>query len=80
MVLCPGDLLVLRFLTLDGQPFGTYTVVSVHNDRLPPECYDEPTVWYYHHRMQKLHQVNVRTITDAVKSGDLEVVGVFSGT
>lgn len=78
--LAPGDLLILRFLKLDNQPCATYTVVSVYNDRLPPECYDEPTFWYYHPRTRKLNQMNVRTITDAVASGEIEIVDVLRTT
>ena len=77
MVLCPGDLLVLKWLKLDDQPTSSYLVICVHEDRFAPEFRLEPAFWYYHAQMQKVHQTPVRTITDAVANGELEIVDVL---
>ena len=77
MVLCPGDLLVLKWLTLDDQPTSSYLIICVHDDRFPPEFRVEPSFWYYHPVTQRVVQTPHRTITDAVERGELEVVDVF---
>jgi hypothetical protein len=76
LALAPGDLLVLRWLRLDGQPLSQYLVVCVDTGRFPPEYREERAFWYIHSQMQKLHQIPFSTIEHAVEAGDLEVINV----
>jgi hypothetical protein len=76
MHLTPGDLLVLRWLQLDGQPLSSYLVVCVDVGRFPPEYREERAFWYVHAQMQKLQHIPFSTIEGAVQRGELEVVDV----
>lgn len=69
MVLCPGDLLVLKWLVLEGQPMSSYLILCVQGE----------SFWYFHSQHQRVYETNFDVIETAMKNNELEVVSVFSG-
>lgn len=67
-MLAPGDLLVLRWLTLDRQPVRTYLIV----------CVDGESFWYFHPEMERVQETNFDVIESAMKNRELEIVEIVS--
>lgn len=70
--LCPGDLLVVRWATLPGQPIRTYFIIVVENS---PEGL---AVWYYVEGTEALRRSPVKSFIDAFYSADLDIIEVIS--
>lgn len=66
MELCPGDLLVLKWLSLDNQPTSSYLIISVQGE----------SFWYFHAQMERIQETNFDVIRDAVNNNELEIVEV----
>lgn len=69
-MLAPGDLLVLRWLTLNGQPVRTYLIVCVVGE----------SFWYFHSEMERVQETNFGVIEDAMKLKELEIVEIINAT
>lgn len=66
MHLAPGDLLVLRWLKLDGRPLSSYLII----------CVQDEAFWYFHAQMERVQETNFGVIMDAVRNDELEIVEV----
>lgn len=66
MKLAPGDLLVLKWLKLDGQPMSSYLII----------CVQDESFWYFHAQMERVQETNFEVIMEAVKNDELEIVEV----
>ena len=68
MKLAPGDLLILKWLTLDGQPTSSYLVICVIGE----------SFWYFHPSMERVQETNFGVIEDALQSNELEIVEILN--
>lgn len=64
--LAPGDLLVLKWLTLEGQPLSSYLII----------CVKEQSFWYFHAGTERLQETDFDVIESAVMNKEMEIVEV----
>lgn len=67
-MLAPGDLLVLRWLTLEGRPVRTYLII----------CVKDQSFWYFHPEMERVQETNFDVIENAMKNRELEIVEIMN--
>jgi len=71
--LLPGDLLVLKWLTILNQPTSSYLILSVG---------DDGSFWYYNSNTQKIYQTHWKEsgLDQAMMNDEIKLIGIFNGS